>query len=233
MDDVKSLFASKTFWCAVVAILAGALAGSDYALAETDRAEVTDLLVAIGAAGGGVGAIVGRMLATARIRRKIDKTRKEKPALFVAILAALLLGGCGSTLPMVEVEKDGASWEVPGGFSAYEWEPAYTADGKFVGFAGRVYTGREVDDLTITTTRDAAGLPTVSLHVAKVSGIEAQQTALAAMAGMFEKLTAMLDKMLAMAASMGAAGLPLPLGLPAGVSAAGSPTFPTPPIKPQ
>lgn len=93
MSEVKSLIASKTFWGALVAVAAGMLAGGNYALAAVDQAELVDLLVAVGAGGGGVVAIVGRVLARARVGKAIA----EQVPLGIGAFLLLALAGCGFT----------------------------------------------------------------------------------------------------------------------------------------
>ena len=67
MSDVKTLFASKTFWGACVAVLAGALSLFGYQLAAEDQAELVNAVSGIGAAAGGLVAIYGRIVASKRI----------------------------------------------------------------------------------------------------------------------------------------------------------------------
>ena len=67
MSDVKTLFASKTFWGAFVAVLAGALSLFGYQLGAADQAELINALSGIAAAAGGLLAIYGRFVASKRI----------------------------------------------------------------------------------------------------------------------------------------------------------------------
>jgi hypothetical protein len=67
MSDVKTLFASKTFWGALVAVLAGALSLFGYQLGAADQAELINALSGIAAAAGGLLAIYGRIVASKRI----------------------------------------------------------------------------------------------------------------------------------------------------------------------
>ncbi len=67
MTDVKSLFASKTIWGAVIALLAGGLSLLGYQLAPADQAELVNLASGLGAALGGAVAIYGRVVASKRI----------------------------------------------------------------------------------------------------------------------------------------------------------------------
>ena len=67
MTDVKSLFASKTIWGAVIALLAGALSLLGYQLAPADQSELVNLVSGLAAAVGGGIAIYGRVVASKRI----------------------------------------------------------------------------------------------------------------------------------------------------------------------
>jgi hypothetical protein len=67
MSEVKSLFSSKTFWGAFVAVLAGALSLFGYELAAADQAELVNAISGIAAAAGGLLAIYGRIVASKRI----------------------------------------------------------------------------------------------------------------------------------------------------------------------
>jgi CDP-diglyceride synthetase len=67
MSDVKSLFASKTVWGAVIAILAGALSLFGYQLDAGDQAELINIASGIAATAGGLIAIFGRIVASKRI----------------------------------------------------------------------------------------------------------------------------------------------------------------------
>ena len=67
MSEVKTLLASKTFWGAFVAVLAGALSLFGYQLAAEDQAQLVNAVSGIAAAAGGVVAIYGRIVASKRI----------------------------------------------------------------------------------------------------------------------------------------------------------------------
>ena len=67
MSDVKSLFASKTFWGAFVAMIAGALSLFGYQLGAGDQAELIEAASGIAATTGGLVAIYGRVVASKRI----------------------------------------------------------------------------------------------------------------------------------------------------------------------
>lgn len=67
MTDVKSLFASKTVWGGILALIA-ALAGLfGYTITPADQAALMETATAIVGAIGGVLAIYGRIVATKRI----------------------------------------------------------------------------------------------------------------------------------------------------------------------
>ncbi|MGJ8570608.1 MAG: hypothetical protein ACSHXI_07905 [Hoeflea sp.] len=67
MTDIKPWWQSRTLWGAIVTIASATLGllGSD--IAETDREALTGLLTSLGAALGGLIAIVGRLKAKNRI----------------------------------------------------------------------------------------------------------------------------------------------------------------------
>jgi hypothetical protein len=67
MNEVKSLVESRTFWGAVVALLASGLSLLHYTLTSADAASLTELLTALGAAAGTAFAIYGRVVASKRI----------------------------------------------------------------------------------------------------------------------------------------------------------------------
>ena len=67
MSEVKSLFASKTFWGAFVAMIAGVLSLFGYQLGAGDQAEIVQAASGIAAALGGLIAIYGRLVASKRI----------------------------------------------------------------------------------------------------------------------------------------------------------------------
>ena len=67
MNDAKSLLLSKTFWGALAAVLAGVLGLFGYAFSPEDTGALIDLIAGLAAAGGGLVAIVGRVVASKRI----------------------------------------------------------------------------------------------------------------------------------------------------------------------
>ena len=67
MNDVKSLFASKTFWGALVAVAAGVIGLFGYAVTPEDQAWLVDSIAAAGAIVGGLVAVYGRVKASKRI----------------------------------------------------------------------------------------------------------------------------------------------------------------------
>jgi len=67
MTDIKPWWQSKTLWGAIVTIASATLGLLGYDLAETDREALTGFLTSLGAALGGLIAIVGRVKAKNRI----------------------------------------------------------------------------------------------------------------------------------------------------------------------
>ncbi len=69
MPEVKTLFTSKTFWGAFVAMLAGVLSIFGYHVSPGDQAELINSVSGIAGAAGGLFAIYGRIVASKRIGR--------------------------------------------------------------------------------------------------------------------------------------------------------------------
>jgi hypothetical protein len=67
MEFSKSWIRSKTIWGGAVAVLAGALGLFDYTITPPDQAELSQLLESLASTGGGLLAIVGRIVASKRI----------------------------------------------------------------------------------------------------------------------------------------------------------------------
>ena len=67
MSEVKTLFSSKTFWGAFVAILASALSLFGYQTGAADQAELINTISSLAGAAGGLFAIYGRIVASKRI----------------------------------------------------------------------------------------------------------------------------------------------------------------------
>lgn len=67
MEDFKGLFASKTVWGGIIALLAGIAGMFGYAISPEDATTVVDLLAGVGSAIGGLIAIYGRIKATKQI----------------------------------------------------------------------------------------------------------------------------------------------------------------------
>jgi multidrug resistance efflux pump len=65
--DTKGIFASKTVWGGVVALLAGGTAIFGYSVSETDQASLVEAVSGIASAVGGLIAIYGRVTATKAI----------------------------------------------------------------------------------------------------------------------------------------------------------------------
>lgn len=67
MDGIKSLFASKTFWGAAIALLGGLGAIFGHSISTADQAALVDDVSGIAAAVGSIIAIYGRTVATTKI----------------------------------------------------------------------------------------------------------------------------------------------------------------------
>lgn len=67
MTDLKPWWQSKTLWGAIVTLISAALGLAGLDIADSDRAVLVDLLTSLGAATGGVIAIIGRISARNRI----------------------------------------------------------------------------------------------------------------------------------------------------------------------
>lgn len=67
MYDVKSIFASKTIWGGIIALVASAAAIWGYSVTPADQAQIVELITGIGGAIGSVLAIYGRIVATKKI----------------------------------------------------------------------------------------------------------------------------------------------------------------------
>lgn len=67
MDQVKSIFSSKTFWGAAIAALAGIGAIFGHTLAPADQATLVDNITGIAGIVGSLIAIYGRAVATTKI----------------------------------------------------------------------------------------------------------------------------------------------------------------------
>jgi hypothetical protein len=68
LSGAKSLFASKTFWGAALAVLAGIASILGYTISAADQAQISELVIGMGALFGGWMAIYGRIKATKVIR---------------------------------------------------------------------------------------------------------------------------------------------------------------------
>lgn len=67
MTDMKPWWQSKTLWGAIVTIASSILGLAGLELGEADAETLTGLLTSLGAATGGIIAIVGRLKAKSRI----------------------------------------------------------------------------------------------------------------------------------------------------------------------
>lgn len=67
MNGTKGLLTSRTFWGALVAILAGAASVLGYTVTPADQAELVNAVAGIGAVLGGLIAIYGRVTASKKI----------------------------------------------------------------------------------------------------------------------------------------------------------------------
>ncbi|MEQ8480007.1 MAG: hypothetical protein RIC18_05050 [Hoeflea sp.] len=67
MDTTKPWWKSKTLWGAFVTLVAAALGLAGIDLADTEREALTEMMASLGAALGGLIALVGRISARSRI----------------------------------------------------------------------------------------------------------------------------------------------------------------------
>ena len=67
MTDTKAWWQSRAIWSAIVAVLAGGASIWGYSVSAADQAQIVELVTGILAAIGGVGALVGRVMATHQI----------------------------------------------------------------------------------------------------------------------------------------------------------------------
>jgi hypothetical protein len=73
MDGIKSIFASKTFWGAIIAVGAGVAGIFHYTVAAEDQAQLVDIIAGVGAGVGGLIAIWGRVTASKQIGSSSSK----------------------------------------------------------------------------------------------------------------------------------------------------------------
>jgi hypothetical protein len=66
--DTKSLLMSKTFWGAVMAIVASLVGFAGYTFGAEDQQALVEVITTVGTAVGGVLAIYGRVKATKAIK---------------------------------------------------------------------------------------------------------------------------------------------------------------------
>jgi hypothetical protein len=67
MSEFKTLLSSKTFWGALVAVLASALSLFGYQLGASEQSELIAIGTSVAGAAGGLFAIYGRIVASKRI----------------------------------------------------------------------------------------------------------------------------------------------------------------------
>jgi hypothetical protein len=70
MTEAKSLFASKTFWGAIIAIAASLAGMAGYTFGEADQQALVEIITTVGTSVGGLLAIYGRVKATKPIKAK-------------------------------------------------------------------------------------------------------------------------------------------------------------------
>ena len=67
MDEFKGFFQSKTVWAGIVAIASGVAGHYHYHVTPDDQASLIQLLSSLASDLAGLGAIVGRVMATKKI----------------------------------------------------------------------------------------------------------------------------------------------------------------------
>lgn len=67
MDEVKPLLASKTFWGAIIGVLAAGAGLFHYTITPADQASIIDLIVGVSGIAGSLIAIYGRIVASKQI----------------------------------------------------------------------------------------------------------------------------------------------------------------------
>lgn len=66
--DTKSLLMSKTFWGAIIAIVASLVGFAGYTFGVEDQQALLEVITTVGTAAGGLLAIFGRIKATKAIK---------------------------------------------------------------------------------------------------------------------------------------------------------------------
>ena len=64
IEGTKSIWASKTVWAGLVAVIAGVAGIWGYSISPEDQSSIVEIVLAVAAAVGGAGAIVGRIKAS-------------------------------------------------------------------------------------------------------------------------------------------------------------------------
>ena len=67
MEDFKNIFASRTVWGAIIAVIAGIAGIFGYAISPEDQANLVEIGLAAASTVGGVIAIFGRVKASKKI----------------------------------------------------------------------------------------------------------------------------------------------------------------------
>jgi len=75
-DGTKSIFLSKTFWGAVISIVAMVAARLGHPIAAQDQASLIEDALTLATVGGGLTSIYGRMTATTTIKPLLGSTQK-------------------------------------------------------------------------------------------------------------------------------------------------------------
>ena len=89
MNESKEWYESRTVWAGFLSMICGIAGLFGIQFTPEGQSIITELLMSLGAAGGGIGAIVSRVKAT-KIIRSIPNSLI--PAAFLALSGALLLG---------------------------------------------------------------------------------------------------------------------------------------------
>lgn len=104
MEDIKSIWKSRTLWGAFAALLCSMLAAFGYTISDATESQIANVGVALGGAIGSIIAIYGRIKATKTINTKTKSGNGKKvAALIPVLLLPVILQACAlSSLPSYE-----------------------------------------------------------------------------------------------------------------------------------